>query len=458
VAIAFSNLGASANPDINVDANQDSYVNSSWTPPTDGLIVACVMHKSVDESETYPSVSGNSLTWIKIDGGFIPGTFILWSVFAASASGATTGATTFDWGTVTQSHCDVSFFQITGVDLSGGVAAAFVQTPVDGAQSGTSGSVTLSAASDSANRPISFFGHRANESTTPRTNWNELDDLSGTGADRGSDTQYRDDTFETTASASWTTSEKWFGFAAEIKAEGAAGGITVDTGNITIATPVANATSPQTFSHTCGAHVKLLVVVITIYDISSTDGVVSAVTYDDDPLDEATQYYDSLCDGHVSIWWMALPTTGSSLTVSVTFGGPVTDFEAAAVGVEGTLGSFALDAAGTPQTGTTGDLVISWDAVAEASISFAAGLDDQTAAAKVTPQETEIYTVDVGDVVSAEYAIRSASGSQTMTIADADGDEDWVIVGAGFYEIAIADSIPYLTSKKKRNQQHMLVR
>ena len=90
----------------------------------------------------------------------------------------------------------------------------------------------------------------------------------------------------------------------------------------------------------------------------------------------------------------------------------------------------------TPQTGTTGDLAISWDAVASASISFAAALDDQTDDAKVHPQETEIYTTDVGDVVSTEYAIRSGSGSQTMTIVDDDGDEDWVIVGAGFKEIA----------------------
>jgi hypothetical protein len=216
------------------------------------------------------------------------------------------------------------------------------------------------------------------------------------------------------------------------------GGIAVDIPNITIATPETNASSPQQFSHECSTDVKLLVVTVTIYDTSSSDGVVSGVTYNGDPLDDAALYYDSLCDGHVSIWWMALPDTGSSYTVEVTFGGQVTDFEAAAVGVEGALGSFALDASGGENTGTTGDLFVTWDAVAEDSISFAAALDDQTDAGKVTPAETEIYTVDVGDVVSAEYAIRSASGSQTMTIADADGDEDWVIVGAGFYEIALA--------------------
>lgn len=211
--------------------------------------------------------------------------------------------------------------------------------------------------------------------------------------------------------------------------------ITVDTGNISIATPVTNASSPQQFSHLCGADVDLLVVVITIYDTSSGDGVVSGVNYNGDPLASATLYYDSLCDGHVSIWWMAKPDTGSSYTVEVSFGGTVSDFEAAAVGVKGTVGSFAKDSNGTPATGTTGDLVITWDTVATDTIVFAAALDDQTSAAKVHPQETEIYTVDVGDVVSAEYAIRSSSGSQTMTIVDDDGDEDWVIVGAGFYEI-----------------------
>lgn len=40
MAIAFVNDGASANPDINSSTDAAAYANSSWTPPTSGLIVA----------------------------------------------------------------------------------------------------------------------------------------------------------------------------------------------------------------------------------------------------------------------------------------------------------------------------------------------------------------------------------------------------------------------------------
>ena len=101
-----------------------------------------------------------------------------------------------------------------------------------------------------------------------------------------------------------------------------------------------------------------MVVAITIYDTDPDDGIVSGVTYNGDPLAAATLYRDARCDGHVSVWWMALPDTGSSYTVEVTFGGVVTDFGAAAIGVEGSVGSFDFDSAGTPAVGTTGDLTI----------------------------------------------------------------------------------------------------
>jgi hypothetical protein len=168
-------------------------------------------------------MSGNGLTWTQIGSTLADGDNGGLSMFAADASGSSAGATTVDFGADTQVHCTVSFFHATGVDLSGGVAAAFVQSPTN-TGTGTSGSVTLAAAGAADNRPISFFWHLAAESSTERTNWTELDDMTGTGRNRGIITQYRDDAFETTASASWTTSAKWAGIAAELKASVAGGG------------------------------------------------------------------------------------------------------------------------------------------------------------------------------------------------------------------------------------------
>jgi hypothetical protein len=108
--------------------------------------------------------------------------------------------------------------------LSGGVANAFVQTPNNSGSSATSGSVTLAAAGNAANRPIAAFLHDADEVTVERTNWTECDDMHGSGPDRAFHTQYRSDAFETTASASWSTSGDWAGLAAELKASVAGGG------------------------------------------------------------------------------------------------------------------------------------------------------------------------------------------------------------------------------------------
>jgi len=220
MAIAFANLGVSANPDINSGTDATSYANSSWTPPTDGLILVYVIAKRAAALDT-PTISGNSLTWIQIGstlncGGNNHGL----SLFAANASGSSTGVTTISFGANTQLHCSASFFQATGVDLSGGVAAAFVQTAT-ATGTGTTGTVPLAAAASSDNRPIAAFFHAQNEAKAPRVNWTEIDDLAGTSGIRDLETQYRSDAFETTATATWTTSDIWGGIASELKAEGA---------------------------------------------------------------------------------------------------------------------------------------------------------------------------------------------------------------------------------------------
>ncbi len=218
MTIAFANLGASANPDINDSTDLASYANTSWTPPTSGLIIAFVVGRRVGGLDT-PTMSGNGLTWTQIGVTLncANGNTGL-SLFGANASGSSVGATTIDFGGNTQTHCSVSFFHATGVDLSGGVVAAFVQQPT-ATGTGTTGTVPLVAAGSSDNRPVVAFTHGINEATTPRTNWTEVDDLAGTSTTRDLETQWRDDAFETTASATWATSDAWGGMAAELKAE-----------------------------------------------------------------------------------------------------------------------------------------------------------------------------------------------------------------------------------------------
>ncbi|TLZ54000.1 MAG: hypothetical protein E6K15_09705, partial [Methanobacteriota archaeon] len=105
---------------------------------------------------------------------------------------------------------------MTNVDLSGGVAAAFVQSPTGSGTAG-SGSITLASPGNSANRPVSGWFHAAQEGTNPRANWAEADDGNHNNPGTGVESQWRSDAFETTASASWSTSSAWLGIAAELK-------------------------------------------------------------------------------------------------------------------------------------------------------------------------------------------------------------------------------------------------
>ena len=220
MALAFANLGASANPDINSSTDATSYANTAWTPPN-SLIVLVVYSREVSALNTVDSVTGNGITWTQI-------ATVTWgsgnihrlTLFGANGSGATNEATTIQYGADTQIGCIASFFEVTGADLSGGVAAAFVQAPTNSGAAALSGSVTLAAAGNSNNRPIAAFMHAANEVTTFATNWTELDDLAGAAPVRGVDTQYRSDAYDTAAAASWATSAVWGGIAAEIKAAG----------------------------------------------------------------------------------------------------------------------------------------------------------------------------------------------------------------------------------------------
>lgn len=229
MAIAFVNLGASATPDIVTNTDLASYPTASWTPPTTGLIILFAGNTQTSvAAAAVSSVTGNSLTWNVIaTATFGASSIRRITLIGADATGATTGATTINYGGVTQTGFIGEFFQATGVDLSGGVSlggsGVFVQAPVVNAgASAMSGSVTLAAASAADNRPISCFSSATNEVMTPRASWTEMDDMGGTAPTRNMECQSRTDAFEATASASWATSGVWGAIAAELKATAAA--------------------------------------------------------------------------------------------------------------------------------------------------------------------------------------------------------------------------------------------
>lgn len=228
MSIYFTNLGQTtdfpaSNPDIGSGANATSYSNSSWTPPTYGLIFVFVGSRDNDGgTNTIPTMSGNNLTWTNIASIDVSGSRRL-TLFGADAAGSTTGSTTVDFGATTQDSCMAMFAYAADADLSGGVAATFVQAPTNSGTS-TTPNVTLSAAGNSANRPIFAFAINPNATvtgSTPATGWLELDDVTfGThdGTTVLIETQCKTDSFDTSAGATQSNNVAWSAIAAEIKA------------------------------------------------------------------------------------------------------------------------------------------------------------------------------------------------------------------------------------------------
>ena len=216
MAISFTNLGQSSAPDFTSTTNATSYASASWTPPSSGLLLVAVYNRVSSGTAAVPSVSGNGVTWTQVATVLSSNSRHRLSLFAAGATGSSAGATTFSFGTQSQTACSAAFCYASGVDLSGGVAAAFVQAPTASGGNATSVSVALAAAAAAENRPFAAFAHSTSEDTTPRTGWTELDDLL-TGF-KSLETQARVDAFETTASASWATASQALGIAVELKA------------------------------------------------------------------------------------------------------------------------------------------------------------------------------------------------------------------------------------------------
>jgi hypothetical protein len=216
----------------NVD--RTSYTTASISPAANSLLLLFVTDSIAVSSTAPESVpTGLSLTWERI------GTRAWGATPASQRSGAwiaqcgaspgsgTVTLTENDRGSGTTSVGTAwAIIQITGHHVAQPVRQ--VQYPGTGTTtnqsgpSGTSHTITMLDAADGSSRAFSYFAHAANEATTFRTNWSELSDDAGGTVNLGSESQWRSDEFEATASASWSTSVRYMGFAVEIAEANAA--------------------------------------------------------------------------------------------------------------------------------------------------------------------------------------------------------------------------------------------
>ncbi len=196
--------------------------SGTYTPAANSLLVAFV---SVSGSQVAPpTVAGHGVSWtsVTLSAHNLSTTHRLDCFIANSGSSPTAAAFTVSGYSGNQTGCVITEFEVIGAYLSGGLSAAVIQSPTNTGGPGTSGTVTLSAGQSANNRPLAFFVHLANEASTARTNWTlETGAFGGYSSPAtGAIGEYRSDAFETTASASWTSSALWRGIALEIAASG----------------------------------------------------------------------------------------------------------------------------------------------------------------------------------------------------------------------------------------------
>ena len=205
-----------------VTTNATSYALGTYTPGARSLLVVFAVHSGTQSAA--PTVSGHGLTWsvLTLSAQTLSTTHWIDVYVADSGASPSSAAFTISGFGASQTGAALIEYEITGWDTSKTALQAIVQNPTN-TGTGTSGTVTLAAASRSDNRPLACFFHLANQATTPRTNWTE--DTTPAASDgnyntpaTGCEAQHRDDAFETTASASWSTSSAWRGVALEILA------------------------------------------------------------------------------------------------------------------------------------------------------------------------------------------------------------------------------------------------
>jgi uncharacterized delta-60 repeat protein len=246
---ANADIGASLLTSIADPSNLNSYDFPSANYSNNILYIAftassCATSEGCTAGSvpTVTSVSGAGLTFTEIGtaGGLTYSStnrrIQAWRALATSGAGTGVVTVTLDGTSYSMGAVIIEF---TGTKTSGTNGAdAVVQSNTNSGSGITNLEVTLNAFSDSRNRPVAFFAHRAAESTTHETGYTELyDNNHSTTPVMGYMAEWHHTTAETTPYASWSTSVSGGGFALEIGAAAAVGDsillVTPDAGNLT---------------------------------------------------------------------------------------------------------------------------------------------------------------------------------------------------------------------------------
>jgi hypothetical protein len=194
-----------------------------YTPAATTLLVAMISTAGTSVDPT--SVTGHGVTYTKI--AFSSVTNLNMNGFYAADSGGspTNAALQMTFAATATGAClyDLNF---SGVDLSGGVAAAIVQSVLNTDIAGTATSLqtTLAAASAVDNRPAAMCVLNVNQTITEDTNYVEINDQGHTLPARRLSASWQSGGFDVTIDHSWSAGSSVAVRAFEIKAAAAGGG------------------------------------------------------------------------------------------------------------------------------------------------------------------------------------------------------------------------------------------
>jgi hypothetical protein len=219
-----------SNPRIVTGNDQTTYTCNTggaandglYTPAANTLSVAMISTGGASVDPT--SVTGHGVTYTKI--AFSVVTNLNMNGFYAADSGGspTNAALQATWAVAPTGIClyDINF---SGVDLSGGVAAAIVQSVLNTDIVGTATSLQtlLAAASATDNRPVAMCVLNVNQAITEDTNYTEINDQGHTLPARRLSASWQSGGFDVTIDHSWSAGSSVAVRAFEVKATAGGG-------------------------------------------------------------------------------------------------------------------------------------------------------------------------------------------------------------------------------------------
>lgn len=411
-------------------ANATSYTTASQTPKPNKLQIAVISNSKSGGTATEPTLTGNSVTWVKIDTQlFGTSNAKRVTIFRGLVLAPTAGTVAIDFGATAQNNCAWSFFEFGGVDTSGtNGSGAIVQSAKNAVSTVTTITVNLAAFSSTNNGTVAGFCVDNNLAITPDTGWAEiLEAQVSDGADSiTGESQWRNDN-DTTAVATWTGNQAAGGIAVEIKASD----INFDAAS---GSGYQAAASTYNWSHTCTGSNLYLVVGVSMLSLAQT---VSGITYNSVAMTFLGAQNSVTGAARVELWGLANPSTGAN-TIAVTLTGAIASGANASsyTGVHQTVSTEAFSSAQATNVGAA-DATVNITTVADLDYCVDAVATDDTAITVGTGQiQTGNITGAGGSAAMSYEGAETPAGTFTMSWTNVAALATWSIATIGLRPVS----------------------